>query len=251
MKKNLIFVIISSGLFAIFSCADEAAFAPETSGKGGSMARFTIAKNHLYVVDYTSLKYFNISKALSPEYVGSIAIEEGIETVFSYGDNLFLGAMAGMHIFDIADPQKPERISVYRHIMSCDPVVVSGNYAYVTLRAGTACGGGMNVLDVINIADLKNPVLTSSHSMTGPYGLGVADTILFVCDGYEGLTIFNIKTPSSPVRLSSIDTIHGYDVIALPERKDLIVTGDQGIYQYDYSDALRLKFLSKISTESN
>jgi len=213
------------------------------------MARFAIVKNHLYLVDYASLKYFDIADALSPSYEGTIKIEEGIETVFSYGDRLFIGSMSGVHIFDIANPQSPQPISVYRHIVACDPVVVSGDYAYATLRSAGCRQWGADLLDVIDVSDISNPVNVKSLPMTGPYGLGVSDTLLFVCDGSRGLLVFNIKNPADPVLFNQIDAVHGYDVIPLPERKTIIVTGAKGIYQYDYSDPYHIQYLSAVHVE--
>ena len=37
---------------------------------------------------------------------------------------------------------------------SCDPVVVQGDYAFVTLRGGTECQGFSNQLDIIDISTL-------------------------------------------------------------------------------------------------
>lgn len=248
-RNNLRALFVFFCLPMLFSCAEDASFAPETSGRGGSMARFAIAKNHLYLVDFTSLKYYDIGNALSPSYVGAMKIEDGIETIFSYNDNLFVGSMAGVHIFDIGDPKHPKPVSVYRHIVACDPVVVSGEYAYATLRSSGCRQWGENLLDVIDVSDLSHPVNIKSLPMTGPYGLGIADTLLFVCDGDRGLMIFNIKDPASPELFNQIESIHGYDVIPMPERKDVIITGNKGIYQYDYSDPYQIQYLSVINIE--
>lgn len=251
MKKKIIIIVgITIATLAVFSCSqNDAKVAPESSGKGGSMARFAIAKNYLYVVDHSSLKYFNIEQPLSPEYIGSLHIEQGIETIFSYGDNLFLGARAGMHIFDISNPSQPVKLSTYRHIVSCDPVVVDGNIAYVTLRAGTTCGGGENLLDVIDIENLNNPVRIQSFNMISPYGLGLADTLLFVCEGEWGIRVFNVKDKYMPQQIGQIEDIFGYDVIPLTQNKNLIITGKTGIFQYDFTDPMDLKLLSKLSIE--
>jgi hypothetical protein len=246
--KNHSFLLLLFALI-VLSCNYEQIGNPDTTGKGGSMARFAITKNHLYIVDFSSLKYFDLEDALNPEYVGTINIEDGIETIFAKGDNLFLGARAGMHIFDISNPKKPEKVSVYRHIVSCDPVVVSGDYAFVTLRAGTRCGGGNNVLDIIDISNLSNPTLKYTVNMDSPYGLGIADSLLFVCEGNRGLKIFNVRQPENPGFFTQIDTIHGYDVIPLVDHKILIVSGNSGIHQYDFSNPEKILLLSKLSIE--
>ncbi len=51
---------------------------PSTNGKAGSMARFAINENTLYIVDNTSLKVFAISNAELPDSIGVTNIGVGI-----------------------------------------------------------------------------------------------------------------------------------------------------------------------------
>ena len=70
-NKNILFVLLCSVL-CIQSCSySDAGLGDSISigeGTGGSMARFTIANNHLYTVDNSNLKVFDLSSADSPEY---------------------------------------------------------------------------------------------------------------------------------------------------------------------------------------
>ncbi len=75
-----------------------------------------------------------------------------VETVFIAEDMLYVGTSNGMHILSLANPSSPNFLSTYQHITACDPVVVEGDWAYVTLRAGNICGGTQNLLEVIDIA---------------------------------------------------------------------------------------------------
>lgn len=237
-----------------FSTMDQAlsSFAPESApaiqtGKGGSMARFTIMKDHLYSIDNSNMQVFDISNLDNPVPGANLNIGWGIETIFPYKDNLFLGTQSGMIIYDNSDPDRPTHLSTISHIVSCDPVVVENDLAYVTLRGGTGCRNNVNQLDVIDISDLKNPKLLISHPMTSPRGLGIDNGTLFICEGKAGLKVFDatdIKMIPKNL-LAYYGDFDAFDVI--PYDNNLIMVGNDGIYQFDYTDPKNIKLLSTIS----
>src|SRR5690606_16325402 len=103
-------------------------------GQGGSMARFKIVDDYLYAVDSHTINIFNISDLENPKDLDDVQAGFDIETIFNYGQHLFLGSMRGMYIYDITNPAMPTFVSEFQHGTACDPVVVDENYAYVTLR---------------------------------------------------------------------------------------------------------------------
>ncbi len=215
-------------------------------GKGGSLARFTFLKGYLYVVDESTLKTFDISNPDNPELVGTTEVGSGVETIFPYENYLFIGTQWGMFVYSVEDNPVPIFLSNFEHSFACDPVVVSGNTAYVTLRSGTTCQTGTDRLEIIDVQNLRNPTLKNTISMINPHGLAVSDTILFVCEGDYGFKVFNIKEKWNPVLIANLDSIPSYDVIANYGRKELIITGKEGIFQYDYSNPYELSQISKI-----
>jgi hypothetical protein len=216
------------------------------TGTGGSMARFTVYEDFLYTVDNSSLRLFSISTPEDPKMTKEIAVGWNIETLYPYDNKLFLGSTTGMFIYDLRDPSNPEFISQFRHASSCDPVVVEGNYAYVTLRAGNLCGDINSQLDVIDISDIQNPEKIAEYSMEEPYGLGIDDTLLFVCDGSAGLKIYNAADPKTidQHKLAQYNDIQAFDVI--PLGSVLVMIGTDGLYQYEYSDPANIHQLSVI-----
>ncbi|RNI30596.1 hypothetical protein EFB08_04930 [Rufibacter latericius] len=216
------------------------------SGKGGSMARFTISEDHLYIVNTNSLQLFNITDQAHPQRGASIQLGWGIETIFPYQDKLFIGSTTGMHIYDNSNPTNPVHLSTYAHVNSCDPVVVDGDLAWVTLRSGNACAGFTNQLEVINISNPRAPQLIKTYPMQHPHGLGIDASTLFLCEGAFGLKTFNIKNPLRVAenQLQHFKDLHAYDVI--PLGNILIMVGDDGLYQYDSRNPSQLKLLSKI-----
>jgi len=220
-------------------------FAPNANnGTGGSLARFAIVDNHLYTVSNSHLKVFDISQPRLPRQVQDVKLGFNIETIFPYNGMLFIGSRTGMQIYDNANPVQPVKLAEYRHVQSCDPVVVQGSYAYVTLRDGTDCRFGQNMLDVINISNPRTPLLEKTFPMLNPHGLGIDGNVLFVCEGDHGLKVFDATDPVNLVEKQFIKGIRTYDVI--PRNKVLLVVGKDGLMQYDYRDADNLKLLSMI-----
>ncbi|GAB3225836.1 hypothetical protein GCM10027346_07490 [Hymenobacter seoulensis] len=205
--------------------------APGLVGKGGSLARFAILDQTLYTVDEQSLKLFDLTNATTPVPGPQLPLQFGIETIFPKDHYLFLGTQRGMYIFDVAVPQAPQQVAYYQHVMSCDPVVVDDRYAYVTLRSGRTCGGEPNQLQVIDLTTLSQPRLAQTYAMTGPQGLGVDGTQLFVCDN-DGLKVFD--TSQAP-QLTQIQAFPVKVVDVIPNGGTLLAIGANGLYQYSYT----------------
>jgi len=239
-------------LFFVGCSAEKSAEISPTgqTGAGGSMARFAIVGDALYCVLPDKLQVYDISNPASPTAQNSIPLNVGLETIFPYKNNLFIGANDGMYIFDNQQPKSPVLLSRYTHVQSCDPVVVQGNYAYVTLRGGVNCRrfATLSSLDVVDISDLKNPQLVHTQAMQSPYGLGTDGNQLFVCEGDNGLKIFDVSTPTQPKLQQTLKEVKSFDVI--PLNKVLLVTGDGGFLQYSYEKEGKMELLSKIAIEN-
>ncbi|GAB5525215.1 MAG: hypothetical protein Roseis2KO_30870 [Roseivirga sp.] len=215
-------------------------------GIAGSLARFALADDNLYALDAGLLKNLNIASPLAPVNATEAQAAWDSETLFPRGDELFIGAASGMHIFDISNRDMPEYISSYNHVNSCDPVIVEGDLAFVTLRSGTLCDGFTNQLEVIDISDLQNPRPLHIFPMFNPHGLTKDGNTLFICDGEDGLKVFDASDISAiDQNLIAHDrSIQAYDIIAFNNVAMLI--GDDGLYQYDYSDLNNIRLLSTI-----
>ena len=215
-------------------------------GVGGSMARFAIKDNVLYLLDQSSLKIFDITNKISPASISQTSTGWNVETMFLRGNQLFLGTTTGMAVFDISSPFSPSQKSFFNHARSCDPVIVDDTLAYITLRMGTTCGGNQNLLDIVNIKDITKPVDLTSYFMTDPHGLGKSGDLLFVCDGISGLKVYNAADPKMLLAnlIYTYPGIQAYDVI--PVGNVLFLTGDNGLYEYDFSNVKNITLLSKI-----
>jgi hypothetical protein len=151
---------LEDGVFANTSSSDSSVPTSSITGQGGSFARFKIVADYLYAVEPWSINVFDISDLDNPEILEEVYAEGNIETIFNQGDILFLGGTQGMYIYDISSPDKPTYVSEFTHGRACDPVVVSGDYAFVTLRSSNFCGDGIESgLYIVDVSDLTNPTL--------------------------------------------------------------------------------------------
>lgn len=216
-------------------------------GQAGSMARFALNNNHLFAIFGEKIKAFDLRNGRSPAFKTDVALGFGIETLFPYKDNLFVGANDGMHILNVKNPLAPEKLATYTHIRACDPVVVNDKYAFVTLRSGTNCNTSQNVLEVVDIQDLRKPILVSKFQMKNPHGLALSGNSLYVCEGDFGFKSFRINDVMDVDNneMEYLQNLKSFDVIAGP--KSLIVIGKESVCQFDYSDPAKLKQLSCIS----
>lgn len=217
-------------------------------GIGGSFARFTINDDHLYTVDEWDISTFDISNLDQPAYQGVTNIGWGIETIFPYNDNLFIGSNSGMFIYDLTDPSAPNLRSEFRHARACDPVFVYRDTAYITLRDGSLCEGFVNQLDVVDVKDIDHPFLIRSQEMTHPHGLSVTEESIYLCEGTHGINVLdrsNIISGQGQLILSSFPDLHAYDIIALSSDVAMVI-GDDGLYQFDVSNPTFIQELSRI-----
>ena len=213
-------------------------------GIGGSLARFQIVDNYLYTVGENEMAIFDISNLADPFLEATQYAGWNIETMFQADGYLYLGSTNGMYIYSLSNPSNPVYISEFVHWEGCDPVVVDGDYAYLTLRGGNLCGQEESVLEVIDVSNKSNPQLVESYTLENPYGLGIKEDLLFVCDGTAGLKVFDKSNPLNLEMTVQYPNIQSKDVIAL--ENVLLIIGEEILYQYEYTE----NGISQISTYS-
>ena len=214
------------------------------TGVGGSLARFAVVDNFLYVLGGSELKLFDVSEPADPVPWGTVEIGWDIETIYPFEDKLFIGSRDGMYIFDNSNPGDPTLISEFIHVTSCDPVVAEGNYAYVTLRSGSECWGDVDLLQVIDISDVQNPFQIGEYDMSGPYGLGIQDGLLAVCDGDAGLKLFDASNPWELELIEVVDISFPYDVIFSGNTS--LVVALSGMHFFECHDPDQFRLISSI-----
>ena len=215
-------------------------------GTGGSFARFSLIFDHLYVLNDHELIAYQLEDPAKPMKTETTYVSwGGIETLFPYKNYLFIGANNGMYIYDASQPSTPVYVSEFRHATACDPVYVKNDIAFVTLRNGRRCESFSNQLDVIDVSNIRLPDLIASFDMDNPHGLSVDDENIYICEGEDGLKVFETKDLKEidKNRIDHIKGLHAYDVIQLSD-SHLLVIGADGLYQFDTSNPSNLQELS-------
>ncbi|WP_296383715.1 hypothetical protein [Winogradskyella sp.] len=219
---------------------DSSAFSE--TGQGGSLARFALYVDYLYVVDDSNLNVFSIVNREEPVQVNTVPIGFNIETLFNYKNYLYIGSREGMFIYNIDNAEEPAYISDVQHFTACDPVVANETHAFVTLHTNTFCGADLNVLEIYDVTEINNPVLISSRNLTQPIGLGLYNNYLIVCD--DEVKVFDVSNPEDSQLVTSID-VNAFDVII--NNGILVLIGENGLYQYSL-DSNNITNMSHLST---
>ncbi|HWK03256.1 MAG TPA: hypothetical protein VNS58_06475 [Puia sp.] len=247
---------VYGGIYPIFFYALAAAASSSNAGNGagsgiaGSMAKMVLLNNHLYTIpEPHSIAILDVSNAPSPGPASTVYAGYDLETIYPFHDKLFLGSKEGVFIYDVSNPLSPVQQGTFTHGRACDPVIADDNYAYVTLHAGTTCGGNSNELDVVNVQNLAQPTLVASYPMTKPEGLSKDNNLLFVCDGTDGVKLYDASNPAGLQLLTQIPTAQteATDVIAANQR--LFIIAGSSLYQYDYSNPQNIRLLSTLSVK--
>jgi len=218
---------------------------PNKTATNGSTARFSIINKFLYTVGYSSLTTFDISNSFVPAQKSIVQVDWHVETIYPMKNRLFVGTNNGMYMYDVQSaPSKPSLIGQFTHVRACDPVIADDNYAYVTLNDSSACLGFVNELQIIDIRDVSNAVEVKSYGLTHPVGLSKDGDLLFICDGKDGLKVYNTANVNDLQLIKKLNDGADYDVIA--QNGIAIVVASNGIFQYDYSDLANIHLISKL-----
>ena len=214
-------------------------------GISGSMARFSIVNDYLYAIQSSTLGVYHIADPLNIEAKSAPWAGLGIETIYPFKNKLFIGSQTGMFIYGLNNPAAPQKEGSFFHASACDPVIADDAFAFVTLRTGNSCMSSFNELNVVNIENIGLPQLVKAYPMTNPHGLAKDGNLLFICDGKDGLKIYNASNVNDLQLIKHLTGMETYDVIAW--NKKLILVAANGIYQYDYSNPQHIRLLSTVA----
>lgn len=231
-------------LLVLFACAKSDSAVPTATGKGGSLAKFTIAGNYIYAISGKSLYAINISNPANPVKVSETPIDFDIETIYPFKNRLYIGSRNGIYAFSIDTASAPRLIGSVSHLRSCDPVVANDTASYSTLRNGTSCGAATSGLYVYDVRNTQ-PLLKKVIAINQPIGLGQADSALYVCNGIEGLKVYSVKDAYQPTELKTITGNNFIDVI--PYDDLLICWTAKGVVLYDITNRFHPAWVTEIA----
>ncbi len=252
-QKIILYLALCFTITTFWGCSKESSinaapgFNGGGTGTGGSTARFTIIGNYLYTVDKQNLNVFDITNAADPILRNVVPVGFEIETIFPFKNRLFIGSTSAIHIFNIDNPALPVKLSTAISpdaMRRCDPVVAKDSVAYATLRTNGPCGGQQSILATYDIRTIETPIQKATNNVMEPYGLGYADSTLYVCDRF-GLNIYSITNPFFPSFISRINNTEWFfDVIA--QNNTLFCWINTGLIIYDITNRRNPVLIKKI-----
>lgn len=219
------------------------------NGQAGSLSRFALLNDYLYIANRYSLSVINVANPLQPLVKQAVSAYGEAETIYPFKNALLLGSPTGMRIFSVANPEIPVYSGGVMHWRGCDPVVAENDIAYVTVRGGGPCGGNNNQLDVIDVSNLNAPVLKKTYPLENPYGLGIYNNTLGICDGDAGFKLYDAAQSNNLKLLSVFNTIKPFDVIM--DNSIALLIAKDGLYQYNISNRAAPVFISKLPVITN
>ena len=104
------------------------------------------------------------------------------------------------------------------------------------------------MLEVVNIRDRSNPTLIKRYNMTNPYGLGIDENLLFICDAGV-LRVMDISNPYTGVPQIASLSINLNDVIPLGGH--LLAVGDDAVYDIDYTEPTNMRIVAKLKRSNS
>lgn len=210
-----------------------------TSGTAGSYALFAVKDTFLYYLDNYEVITMSIANESDLRELSRTYVPWETETLFPTGNFLYLGGTNGMYVLSLENPSKPVMIGSMEHFNAYDPVVVKDSTAFVTLRSATR-----NVLLTVNVEDPTNPQLIKEYNVTTPYGLAIQDSLLYVSNGYNGFTLYNVSDPKNIQMVSAWPNAITKDFIW--NNHLLYSMGFNTFSIYDVSDPTKPELLSTI-----
>ena len=246
IKSNYVYLDFAQNI--IPQSALPSSFAGNSNSASGTVNRLAFYEGHVYIAGRFDINVLRDNGGL--EFAGRVdnaGVE--METIFPYKNNLFVGSRSSMDIFEIESSGMPKRKFSFEHATSCDPVLPCEDAAYISLRTAdfSDCPGNINALIILDISDLASPEEVSEIEMRSPYGMAVIDGKLYVGEGENGLSIFDAEDKLSPVELTHISDIQAYDILAHPDRSDIIlIAGPDGLSEYQVSSSNELDLQGRI-----
>ncbi len=115
------------------------------------------------------------------------------------GDTLYVAAnFDGLVVYNLANPALPSFVTKYDFVSSgyIRDVKVSGNHVFCV----NSDSSSTNTLGVVNVSDPAHPFYVGGYKTGGSaYGIDVQGQYAYLASYTNGLQIFDVSTPSTPV----------------------------------------------------
>lgn len=163
----------------------------ELHQEGGETLALAVVGDFAYVSDSRRLRIIDVSNPAEPQQVQVLNVEEGIGSVFSMDERLYLGHYGeGLSIYTNPTPgSMPSLISRYKTRGSVEEVSLTDEI--LTTSEGS---GGLEIIDASDPYDLK--LLQTITTPGFAWASVLLEDVLYVAGGAAGLLIYQ-KLPTA------------------------------------------------------
>lgn len=210
---KILLLIFLLGISSLHCSKDADAVDSGAGSKSGSTASQLVYNGHMYVLDDGNLRVLSLADPAHPVEIASLSVDRGSETIYPYRENLILGASNGASIIDISNPAQPRVSGSLPQFFAHDPIVVKGDTAFQTRHWGTEDGAHQGNLHILNVANSSSPFEVTQLQLTFPLGLDYKGDFLYVCNGKFGLDVIDISQALLPKKIMTTQSVHMTDCI--------------------------------------
>ncbi|MEW6051844.1 MAG: T9SS type A sorting domain-containing protein [Candidatus Zixiibacteriota bacterium] len=186
----------------------------------GNLAYATCGQAGLYVID--------ISDPVNPKVTGTLRTRNDAGGIALNGNYAYIGDVyAGIAVVDITDPSRPVLLPYFDDDWWAGETIVQNGYLYV------ATWGGVVIYDIHT--DPAQPAEIGGIHSYATLDYTVRFPFLYVANGYDGVTIFDVSDPYTPRISTSVPTPHWTTGVTVDDQH-VYISNEYGLLIYDWSD---------------
>ncbi len=202
-----------------------------------SIAQFTILEGKLYGLDNETLNIIDLQNPAQPEFLSSQLFLLEAMKLSNFKNSLAATNPFGTTIFDVSNGIMVAGSNPLSQVTPCDYFAYKDDLVFYSKNTDNQCYTERTELVVTGLTTNNPAFITGIYPMEDPHGLAVQDGYLYLCDGVNGLKIYDISNEEllSDKLVANAKDMNALEVMPLESPSDLlIVKGADGIYQYQF-----------------
>jgi hypothetical protein len=167
---------------------------------GLNSSKPAISGNYAFMGGF-DFQVVDISNPVSPTSVATVVLTGSVTPPDIQGKYAYFGSnSATFNVYDVSDPRNPRSVGSLGGFSSIYKVKVMGRYAYVLDNLSVR---------VVDISNPASPSLVSTVTTDATLQLNdleIDGRYLYVSKHTEGIDVYDVSVPSTPVKISGYDT---------------------------------------------
>lgn len=217
----------------------------------GNADHVAVAGGFAYVSDlHSGLQVIDIAPLGTAAIVKTVDIAgdlpKGVAATDGY---VYLASWsAGLRVIDVSSPQTATIIRTVAISGFASDVVVSGDCAYVSARAGVD-PGGLRIVDISVPASAA--VVGSLDTAGGSEGVAVSGGFAYLADTLAGLKVIDVATTTAPSLVRTVDTAGNAVDVAVSHRYAYVADLRAGVQVVDVATPVDAVVARNVDTPGN